>query len=150
MPRVRTDCMRGTGSASAARAHVSTAHWIHAMPLSAAQLKHLEARLHEERTRLVSQLRDFIETESAEDSQDLAGDLSKFPTHPADIGTDAASEELELSISTRVSAEISEIDAALERILSSPETFGIDEQTGEAIPFERLDIIPYARIAVER
>ncbi len=120
------------------------------MPLSAAQLKHLEARLHEERARLVGQLHEFTDTESSEDSQDLAGDLSKFPTHLADIGTDTVTEELEASISTRVSAEISEIDAALDRITTSPETFGLDEQTGEAIPFERLDIIPYARIGVEK
>ncbi len=120
------------------------------MALSPAQLEHLEARLHEERARLLSQLHDFIDTETSEDSQDLAGDLSKFPTHPADIGTDTVTEELEASISTRVSAEIAEIDAALDRITTSPETFGIDEQSGAPIPFERLDIIPYARITVER
>jgi DnaK suppressor protein len=120
------------------------------MPLTSAQLKHLETRLNDERARLLGQLHEFTDTESAEDSQDLAGDLTKFPTHLADISTDTANEELAASISTRVSAEISEIDAALDRITTSPETFGIDEQTGEPIPFERLDIIPYARIAVER
>jgi DnaK suppressor protein len=120
------------------------------MALSPAQLEHLEARLHEERARLLGQLHEFTDVESSEDSQDLAGDLSKFPTHPADIGTDSVNEELEASISTRVSAEIAEIDAALDRITTSPETFGLDAETGEPIPFERLDIIPYARIAVER
>ncbi len=120
------------------------------MAHSPAQLEHLKARLHEERARLVGQLHEFIDVESAENSQELAGDLSKFPTHPADIGTDSVNEELEASISTRVSAEIAEIDAALDRIATSPDTFGIDEQTGHQIPFERLDIIPYARIAVQR
>ena len=41
-----------------------------------------------------------------------------------------------------------EIDAALERLATSPDTFGLDEQSGEEIPFERLDIIPYARANV--
>ena len=50
------------------------------MPLTASQLQHLEKRLHEERTRLLEQLQDFVGEESSEDSQDLAGDLSKFPT----------------------------------------------------------------------
>ncbi len=118
------------------------------MPLSAEQLKHLEQRLQEERTRLVEQLQDFVGEESSEDSQDLAGDLSKMPMHPADLGTDVANEELEASVATRRSAEIGEIDAALERLANSPETFGHDEQTGEEIPFERLDIIPYARTNV--
>ncbi len=120
------------------------------MSLSASQLTHLEKRLHEERARLLAQLHEFADTEASEDSQDLAGDLSKFPTHSADLGTDAVTEELEASIGTRVSAELSEIDAALDRITTAPETFGIDEQSGEAIPFARLDIIPYARIAVEK
>lgn len=120
------------------------------MALSASQLAHLEKRLHEERTRLVTELHEFADTESSEDSQTLSGDLSKFPTHPADLGSDVVVEELEASISTRVSAEISEIDAALDRITTSPETFGLDEQTGKPIPFERLDIIPYARIGVEK
>ena len=118
------------------------------MPLSSAQLKKIESRLLEERARLIEQLNEFTNVESSEDSQDQAGDLSKLPFHPADLGTDVANEELEASIATRRSAELSEIDAALERIRNSPETFGLDENTGESIPFERLDIIPWARTAV--
>jgi RNA polymerase-binding transcription factor DksA len=68
--------------------------------------------------------------------------------HPADLGTDVASEELDASIATRRSAEIAEIDAALDRMATSPETFGYDEQSGEEIAFERLEIIPYARTNV--
>ncbi len=118
------------------------------MPLTKKQLQHLDQRLHQERTRLLGQLQDFTEEEASADSQHLAGNLSSVPQHPADLGTDVASEELEASIATRRSAEIAEIDAALERLASSPETFGRDEQTGEEIPFERLDIIPYARTNV--
>lgn len=119
------------------------------MPLTTAQLTHLETRLHEERARLIDQLNAFEEVEQSDDSQDLAGDLSKMPTHPADLGTDAINEEIEVAIGTRVSAELSEIDAALDRLITSPTTFGMDEETGEPIPFERLDIIPYARVNVK-
>jgi len=118
------------------------------MPLTKDQLTHIETRLHEERTRLSEQLHEFTEPESSEDSQEQSGDLSRFPSHPADLGTDVASEELEASVATRRSAELGEIDAALERLLHAPETFGRDENTGEEIPFERLDIIPWARTAV--
>ena len=41
--------------------------------------------------------------------------------------------------------ELAEIDAALERLYNTPEKFGICEDTGEDIPYERLDIIPWAR-----
>ncbi len=118
------------------------------MSLSNTQLRKIEARLHEERERLLGQLQEFTGPEGSEDSQGQAGDSSKFPTHAADLGTDVAREELEASIATRRSAEIAEIDAALERIATSPETFGMDENSGEAIPFERLDIIPWARTTV--
>jgi RNA polymerase-binding transcription factor DksA len=118
------------------------------MSLTSSQLKKIEARLLEERARLIAQLNEFTNAESAEDSQEQAGNLSKLPFHQADLGTDTANEELEASIATRRSAEIGEIDAALERLRTSPEKFGLDENTGESIPFERLDIIPWARTAV--
>ncbi len=119
------------------------------MALTTTQLAHLEKRLHEERARLIEQLNAFEDVESSDDSQDLAGDLSKMPTHPADLGTDAIAEEVEVSIGTRVSAELAEIDAALDRIITSPATFGVDEESGEPIPFARLDLIPYARVNVK-
>jgi len=119
------------------------------MALTDSQLKHLEHRLHEERARLLDQLNSFEETTTPESLQDSAGDLSKYPTHPADLGTDVINEEIEVSIGSRVSQELAEIDVALARLIESPETFGDDEQTGEQIPFERLDIIPYARVGVE-
>ena len=115
------------------------------MSLTSLQLQHIEKRLHEERDRLVGQLHEFTNAESEEDREDRAGDISKFPTHAADLGTDVASEELDASIATRRSAEIAEIDAALERIKTAPESFGVDENSGESIPYARLQIIPWAR-----
>ena len=120
------------------------------MPLTATQLQHLEQRLHEERARLLEQVRDFVSEESSQDSQLLAGDLSNSPTHPADLGTDVASEELEAAISTRRSAELADIDDALQRLATSPDTFGLDEDTGREIPFARLELIPHARRNVVR
>ncbi|MCC6244627.1 MAG: hypothetical protein IT353_17415 [Gemmatimonadaceae bacterium] len=118
------------------------------MSLTHAQLTQLEARLREERDQIESQLQPFAGAEAAEDSQTQAGDNSKFPTHPADLGTDVAREELEASIATRRSSEIAEIDAALERITTSPDSFGRDENSGEDIPFARLLIIPWALTTV--
>jgi len=128
------------------RSRISGAH----MSLSKTQLKHLETRLHQERVRLIDQLNAFEDVGPGEDAQVRSGDLSKLPTHPADLGTDVIGEEIELSIGTRVSAELVEIDAAVDRLLTTPERFGMDEQTGLPIPFERLDLIPYARTNVAR
>jgi DnaK suppressor protein len=69
----------------------------------------------------------------------------QVPLHPADLETDTIDAELEASNETRMSRELEEIDAALHRLYHTPERFGICEETGQPIPFERLDIVPWAR-----
>ena len=77
---------------------------------------------------LLEQLHAFEEVDAEKTSQDQAGDLSKYPTHPVDLGTDANTEEVELAIGTRMSQELAEIDAALDRLATSPETLGQDDE----------------------
>ncbi len=118
------------------------------MTLTTLELEHLAKRLHEERDRIVAQLHEFTNLEASADGEERAGGISKFPTHLADIGTDTQDEELDASIATRRSAEIAEIDAALERLRTMPELFGLDQNTGAPIPYARLQIIPWARTTV--
>jgi DnaK suppressor protein len=115
------------------------------MSLSDAQRRHLERRLQEERARLQRDLDRSLAVQEQEDEQDRAGDLTRYPFHPADLGTDTMDAELEGSNETRMSGELAEIDAALDRLYRTPERFGICEETGRPIPFERLDIFPWAR-----
>jgi RNA polymerase-binding transcription factor DksA len=53
--------------------------------------------------------------------------------------------ELDASNATRVSRELAEIDAAIDRLHSTPEKYGVCEDTGADIPYARLDLIPWAR-----
>ncbi|HET9684207.1 MAG TPA: TraR/DksA C4-type zinc finger protein [Gemmatimonadaceae bacterium] len=115
------------------------------MALTDKQRTHLEKRLRDERERALSSLNRSVETTSRESEEDRAGDLTNMPFHQADLGTDTMQEELDASNATRISRELAEIDAALERLYRDPQRFGICEKTGEPIPFERLDIIPWAR-----
>jgi RNA polymerase-binding transcription factor DksA len=119
------------------------------MQLTTAQREHLERRLREERERVLRDLDRQLADISDGDEQDRAGDLTKVPFHLADIGTDAIDTEVATSNAARQSRELAEIDAALERLYRTPERFGICEDTGEPIPFERLDIIPWARTCNE-
>ena len=102
----------------------------------------------QERARLSGHLQAFAD-EQGEQLEEGAGTKSKMPLHPADLGSDVQHEALEATLATRRSAELREIEAAFERLTSTPDQFGIDENTGAEIPFERLDVIPYARIAVD-
>lgn len=115
------------------------------MPLTAAQRDHLERRLREERARVQRALGYFARDESAEDEQDRTGDLSKMPFHPADLGTGTNEQEVDAVNATRLSGELAEIDAALERLYRTPERFGKCEDREGDIPFERLDLVPWAR-----
>jgi RNA polymerase-binding transcription factor DksA len=115
------------------------------MSLTSEQQHHLERRLRDERERAIQLLNGIVADRSSESQQDEAGDLTLMPFHPADLGTDTMDEELDASNATRVSRELTEIDAALERLYKHPEKFGVCEDTGGEIPFERLEIIPWAR-----
>jgi DnaK suppressor protein len=115
------------------------------MPLTAEQLQHMEERLQEERARALRILNRSVAEHADESEQDQAGDLTSLPFHPADLGTDTMQAELDAVNATRVSRELAEIDAALERLYKNPEQFGICQETGAEIPYERLDLIPWAR-----
>jgi RNA polymerase-binding transcription factor DksA len=119
------------------------------MPLTSVQRERLEQRLKEERAQSVRALDRSVRDHSQASEQEQSGDLSTMPFHPADIGTDTMDEELDASNATRMSRELAEIDAALERLYHTPDKFGICEDTGTEIPFERLLLLPWARTCRE-
>ena len=120
------------------------------MALSAAQLKHFEKRLLDERAALQRELQRYTNAEAAEDEQEQSGDLTKMPFHPADLGTDTIDAEIQATNATRESAELAEIDAALERLYETPEKFGIDQNTSKPIPLDRLEVSPWARTDTQK
>lgn len=108
------------------------------------QRRHLEKRLLDERQRIVDALARYrSDTESSEREQ--SGDLSAYPLHMADEGTDAMQRELYASNAQRETRLLAEIDEALRRLYREPERYGRCEVGGEEIPFARLDVIPWAR-----
>ncbi len=119
------------------------------MPLTDHQRDHLARRLREERERIDRELARYGERFDTTD-QDASGDLTKLPFHQADEGTDTYDREFDAQEVTRLSREREEIDDALERLYHDPARYGRDERTGEEIPFERLDVIPWARTRIDR
>jgi len=119
------------------------------MSLTTEQRRVVEQRLREERERALRALNRAIAETSNATEQGRAGDLTVVPFHPADLGTDTMQAELDASNATRTSQEIAEIDAALERLYATPDQFGVCQDTGQEIPFERLEIIPWARTCLE-
>jgi RNA polymerase-binding transcription factor DksA len=118
------------------------------MALTEEQRHRIEKRLREERTRVLRVLRRFDE-DNATSLTAASGDLSDYPFHVADHGTDSYDQEMDTVQAERASHELREIDDALRRLYETPDRFGICENTGGLIPLERLEIIPWARTCVE-
>jgi RNA polymerase-binding transcription factor DksA len=112
--------------------------------MTESERKYLERRLLEERGRATRVLAAYAES-ARNTSQDQAGDLSKMPLHLADEGTDTAQSEFDAANAVRETAILAQIDEALRRLYNEPERFGRADDTGQEIPFARLDIIPWAR-----
>jgi len=119
------------------------------MTLTQRQRTHLEQRLQQERARALAALNRTVAEHSGETEEERSGDVSAMPTHQADLGTDTIQEEIEAADATRVSRALAEIDDALDRLVRTPEKYGVCEATGEPIPFERLDLIPWARTCTQ-
>src|SRR5918995_580614 len=113
------------------------------MALNPEERERIEFRLHDERERVLKILRRFEENRERS-GLEAAGDLSEYPFHVADRGTDSYDQEMDMVQAQRASRELEEIDDALRRFYEEPDRFGICENTGEPIPMERLDIVPWA------
>jgi RNA polymerase-binding transcription factor DksA len=74
-------------------------------------------------------------------------EASPLGTHPADAGSDAYDRDFALDLLSRAQDGLYEIDQALRRIESG--MYGICEMSGQPIPHERLEAIPWARFTVE-
>jgi len=65
--------------------------------------------------------------------------------HMAEMGGATTQDTLDALVSTRATSALMEIDGALRRLYQAPDTFGFDDSSGDRIPFERLDVIPWTR-----
>jgi RNA polymerase-binding transcription factor DksA len=117
------------------------------MALNQEQRRRIEQRLHEERNRVLIVLRRFDEDRDTSLTA-ASGDLSDYPFHVADHGTDSYDQEMDTVMAERASRELEEIDEALRRLYEEPERFGICENTGEPIALERLELVPWTRTSV--
>ncbi len=118
------------------------------MPLSKKDRAHFEQRLLDERERIVKQLAQFDESFS-DTLQGSDGDLSAYSFHMADQGTDAMEREKAFLFASKEGRLLYHIDEALRRLYKSPEAFGICQECGEEVGFERLDALPHARLCIK-
>ena len=112
--------------------------------MTKAQLKKIEQRLLEERERTARALQRSDEATRISIEED--GDLTSYPQHPADEGTDTMEQEKALMLLTQEGQRLAEIDSALRRLYREPDQFGRCERCGRQIGMERLDLVPWATL----
>ena len=112
------------------------------------QLRHLEKRLLEERDRVIKELQRYGESFSGE-LQSADGDLSSYSFHMADQGTDAMEREKQFLFASKEGRYLWHVNEALRRLYESPKKFGICQECGEPVGFERLDALPHARLCIK-
>ncbi len=116
-------------------------------PMPKKQLAHFEARLLDERKRVLKELGHYDEAFGST-SQEADGDLSSYSFHMADQGTDAMEREKAFLFASQEGRFLWHIDQALRRLYRSPETFGKCHSCAGDIAFERLDALPHARFCI--
>ncbi len=107
------------------------------------------------RRRLLEERRGRLETLAEFDERyrerlELGDDeLSKYPLHMADEGTDTMEQEKEFLLASQDGRQLMEIDASLRMLYENPDEFTACERCGNDIGIERLELIPWARLCID-
>jgi DnaK suppressor protein len=107
------------------------------------QLNVFRKKLDETRKNLLITESD-LEKEGLRDlSEDRTGEISHVRTHLADLGSDEMQRDIVLGVAESEIQEVQDIENALSKIEN--QTYGFCEECGIAIPFARLEALPYTR-----
>lgn len=107
---------------------------------------HLEKRLLEERERAIKGLRQLDEHLAPLDAD---GELTNYPLHLADEGTDTMEQEQSFLLLSKEGRLLIDIDEALRTLYKEPDRYGNCINCGNQIAYERLDLVPWARLCVD-
>ena len=116
-------------------------------PLGRAELKEFRQMLLDKRRALLGDMTHMEAEALRTNRQEGTGDLSKIPTHDADVGTDNFEQEFTLGLLGSERTLLVEINEALERIDKG--MYGICLGTGLAINKARLRARPWAKYCIE-
>ena len=104
---------------------------------------HFEQRLLRERERAVKAMRQM------EDEDKADGDLTTYPFHLADEGTDTIEQEQEFLLRSVEGRRLNEIDDALRTLYKEPDRYGKCMSCSGEIAYERLDFVPWTRLCLD-
>jgi len=79
--------------------------------------------------------------------RDMTSELSTLDNHPADLGTELYDREKDMALQVHEVAELKKVTEALEAMDNG--SYGVCDECGDSIPFERLEAVPYTTRCIE-
>lgn len=111
------------------------------MALKKSEIAKFKKRLEEMRRHLTQSLKgSTAEVKTPDES-------TGYSQHQADQGTDDFDRTISLEVTSREYNVLRQIERALEKIAEN--TYGVCDITGEDIPLQRLEAVPYATMTVK-
>ncbi|MFZ0013625.1 MAG: TraR/DksA C4-type zinc finger protein [Acidimicrobiia bacterium] len=117
-----------------------------ARQLAKTTLERFKKRLEEEKSRLEEQIEDYERDLEEARLTESSSDRSPDPGN-AEASSMKLEYAKELSIEQNTLDLLSKVNRALDRVAMG--TYGTCESCGNAIPVERLDVLPYSTICVD-
>lgn len=111
------------------------------------QRERLRVSLLEERRDLQRRLQDNEHYGLEINMNDSVGELSGYDNHPADLGTELYERGKDIALNEQSESRLQEVEAALHRMEAG--TYGVCEECGRDIPYERLQANPMVRYCIE-
>jgi RNA polymerase-binding transcription factor DksA len=115
--------------------------------LSEAQVARIEQRLLEERRNAMRTLRETRRDIGRADAPDIGP--AGVPLELAEQGSEAQKEMFSIQTAERHSELLELIDGALVRLREHPEEYDVSAVSGQRIPFERLELVPWTRVLAQ-
>ena len=79
--------------------------------------------------------------------RDMTNELSTVDNHPGDLGTELYEREKDMALKVHEDAELKKVNEALEAMDNG--SYGVCDECGDSIPFERLEAVPYTTRCIE-
>jgi len=111
------------------------------------QLEFFKKLIIKKRAKILEQMGLLEENTLSSTTKDSSGELSSYPFHMADQGTDAEEREKAFLFASREGRYLYHLDKALERIENG--TYGKCRICGKDISVERLKAVPHATMCIE-
>lgn len=111
------------------------------------QIRYLKEKLTKEANKTDKTIEQMRKNEEAEMSENSPNELSNYDNHPADLGSELYTVEMNLALKVHEQSKLHEVNIALKKLENG--SYGKCENCKKDIDFERLDAMPYARFCMD-